>query len=199
MRGLIFRCIFQLSALQHYSPRHGSRIARGGTKERLPRSLQGRPKIGLTSCVWLTQSVLNRVIRRAIVPRLKGRIRRGVSRLISAAEIKPQLGRVYHGRPVVTPVFVTRLIPRHALPAAISSFRDRRDGDQCSHSDEKSSEAAHMCLCGGLHYTSLHRPCYRGDCQPKPTGRPMLDCRLTRYSRRQLLASAAMAASPVPA
>src|SRR2546430_5652634 len=85
MRGLIFRRIFQLCALQDYSPRHGSRIVRGGTKEAFTAfASSAETKIGLTSCIWLTQSVLNRVIRRAIVPCLKGRIRRGGSRPLSA-------------------------------------------------------------------------------------------------------------------
>src|SRR5437868_9752939 len=98
MRGLIFRRIFQLCALQDYSPRHGSRIVRGGTKEAFTAfASSAETKIGLTSCIWLTQSVLNRVIRRAIVPCLKGRIRRGVSRLISAVEIQSQLRPVHAG------------------------------------------------------------------------------------------------------
>jgi hypothetical protein len=53
----------------------------------------------LAPSVGLTQPILNRVVRRAIVPRLKGWIRRGVSRPLSAARINPQL-RVHH--PVAT-------------------------------------------------------------------------------------------------
>src|SRR6266536_4670631 len=64
-------------------------------------------EIGLTSPVRLAQPILNREVRRAVVPCFKGRIRRGVSRLVSAAaEIKPQLRSALHGRPVITPVSV---------------------------------------------------------------------------------------------
>jgi len=60
---------------------------------------------GLTPCVWLTQPILNREVRRAVVPRFKGWIRRGVSRLVSpAAEIKSQSRSAIHGRPIVTPI-----------------------------------------------------------------------------------------------
>ena len=57
-----------------------------------------RSQLALTASVWLTQAILNCVILRAVVKRLKTRIRREVSRIVaSAAEIKPQLRSAIHG------------------------------------------------------------------------------------------------------
>src|SRR6266581_6825804 len=96
-----------------------------------------RQQSGLTSwsCVRLAQLILNREIRRAVVPRLKGWIWWGVSRFVSTAatEIKPQHWSALYRRPVITPVSVAGLVLRHApspvvIPpasAAIRSFGDR--------------------------------------------------------------------------
>jgi hypothetical protein len=85
--------------------------------------------------VRLAQPILNREVRRAVVPRLKGWIWRGVSRFVSTAatEIKPQHWSALYRRPVITPVSVAGLVLRHApspvvIPpasAAIRSFGDR--------------------------------------------------------------------------
>jgi hypothetical protein len=58
--------------------------------------------LDLAPSVRLTQPILNCEIRRAVVPCLKGRIRRGVPPLISVAETKLQLGPGRWGSPVVS-------------------------------------------------------------------------------------------------
>src|SRR5207244_3881916 len=90
------------------------------------------PETGLTSCVRLTQPILNCVILRAMVPRLKARIRWEVSRLVSAAEIEPQLrAAILVVTPVLWPV-VARSVLRHAassivIPAASAAIRSFGD------------------------------------------------------------------------
>src|SRR5256886_9741283 len=124
---------------------------------------------GLTPCVWLTQPILNREVRRAVVPRFKGWIRRGVSRLVSpAAEIKSQSRSAIHGRPIVTPILwrpvvapVHGRVHRHApspivIPAAsaaILGLGDRRDNGQCGDSDKQSGDAAHVAS-SEFHYSN---------------------------------------------
>jgi hypothetical protein len=115
----------------------------------LPSFRQGQYVVArrLASRVRLAQPILNREVRRAVVPRFKGWIRRGVSRLVSpAAEAKSQSRSAIHGRPVVTPILwrpvvapVHGRVHRHApspivIPAAsaaILGLGDRRDNGQC--------------------------------------------------------------------
>ena len=63
---------------------------------------------GLTSRVRLAQPILDREIRRALVPRFKSRIRRGISRVI--VQIKPELRPAFHGS-LVVPCWWRLVIP----------------------------------------------------------------------------------------
>src|SRR5215831_656860 len=120
--------------------------------------------VGLTSCVWLTQPILNREIRRAVIPCLKSRIWRRVSRFISA-RTDVNLGSVpYRRSVVVTPILrtvvvapilwseVSWLVHRHApsaviIPpttAAISGFRNCTECGQCSNSEKQRTHATHL-------------------------------------------------------
>src|SRR2546430_6492555 len=86
------------------------------------------PEIGLTSPpVRLAQPILNREIRRTVVPRLKGWIWWGVSRFVSTAatEIKPQHWSALYRRPVITPVSVAGLVLRHAPSPVVNTTRVR--------------------------------------------------------------------------
>src|SRR5262249_54735812 len=60
----------------------------------------------LAAAVRLTQAILNCVIRRAVVKRLKGWVGRGISAIASStpAELKPKLRSALHRRPVVAPI-----------------------------------------------------------------------------------------------
>src|SRR2546423_816696 len=53
---------------------------------RCPRSALSSIRKVLASSVWLTQPILNREVRRAVVPRFKVRIRREVSRFVVVLE-----------------------------------------------------------------------------------------------------------------
>src|SRR5207247_8564400 len=75
-------------------------------------------KPGLTSSVRLAQPILYCVILRAVVPRLKARVRREVSGLVSAAEIKPILAAAEQAPPE----------PDHPIPDSCSCSKPRRAG-----------------------------------------------------------------------
>jgi hypothetical protein len=83
--------------------------------------VNSREVLATRPCVRLAQPILNREVRRAVVPRLKGWIWRGVSRFVSTAatEIKPQHWSALYRRPVITPVSVAGLLLRHAPSPAV--------------------------------------------------------------------------------
>jgi hypothetical protein len=128
------------------------------------------PRLALTSnsegilaaSVRFAQPILNCVVRWAVVPSLKGRIRGRVSCPLPAAGTKPQLRSAIDRWPVVTSILwrsviapvlwpVAGCVHRHApsavvvpaTAAAILSFGNRRDNGQCSDPDKQSSDATH--------------------------------------------------------
>lgn len=129
----------------------------------------------LAASVRFAQPILNCVVRWAVVPSLKGRIRGRVSCPLPAAGTKPQLRSAIDRWPVVTSILwrsviapvlwpVAGCVHRHApsavvvpaTAAAILSFGNRRDNGQCSDPDKQSSHAGHVffLVCASLWFAS---------------------------------------------